>query len=104
MRKGDVVHDDLNGAGRGSRSPGAETARSTASTGSIPSHREQLGRGSRIWDWLSRAVSLAILGKSSDYHMAQFNADEKYWNAVIAGRQSIPEASATPATVIEVRK
>jgi hypothetical protein len=85
------MHADLNDAGRGSRPPGAE-------------HREPLGRGRRIWDWLSRAISLAILGKSSEYHMAQFNADEKYWNAVIAGQQSSPQATASPATAIEIQK
>jgi len=98
------MRNDMNDAARGSRPSSTQSSSATPRTSSIGLDREQLGWGRRIWNWMSRALSLGILGKASDYHMEQFNANEKYWNEVVAGRQSSPQAAANPVMESPVQK
>jgi hypothetical protein len=98
------MRNNLNDADRASRPPSTDSPSASSRAGGIDPGREQLGWGRRIWNWMSRALSLAILGKSSDYHMAQFNAEAKYWNEVVAGRKSLPQATANSVMESPVQK
>jgi hypothetical protein len=98
------MHSDVIERLRGLQSPIADSASSGSRTSAIEPHRERLGWRSRIWNWMSRAISLGILGRSSDYHMEEFNPSEEYWHEALAGKQSLLQVSASPAAESSIQK
>src|SRR5579871_1658282 len=84
--------------------PLAEPERSSRLPRIAAPRQKQSALWRQIRESLVLVISLAILGKSSDYHMEGFSAGEKYWNEVVAGRQSSPQATASLAAGIPGQK
>jgi hypothetical protein len=86
---------------RGSQTPLRNPSQTTRPSRSHPpreiphaQRNDHPGRWRRVWTALGRVVSLAILGKSSYYHMQRFNPSDEYWERSFAGRRlSRPDAT-----------